>query len=57
VRELWYVLPQGASFKWNHDWKTSWLSVTEGLDAEDYIQRALARHRRINLPPQDADSA
>jgi hypothetical protein len=21
LRELWYVLPQGASFTWNHDWK------------------------------------
>jgi hypothetical protein len=55
LRELWYVLPQGASFTWNHDWKKGWVSVTDGLDANEYIQRALERHRRIYLPPEDAD--
>jgi hypothetical protein len=54
LRELWYVLPQGASFTWNHDWKKGWVSVTDGLDATEYIQRALESHRRINLPPEDA---
>ena len=51
LRELWYVLPPGASFTWNHDWKTGWVAVTEGLDAEEYIQRALERHRSAELPP------
>jgi hypothetical protein len=55
LRQLWYVLPQGASFAWNHDWKTGWISVTEGLDAQNFIQRALERHRRIKLPLEDAD--
>jgi hypothetical protein len=51
LRELMYVLPLGASFTWNHDWKKGWVSLTEGLDATDYIDRALERHRRRNRPP------
>ncbi len=54
LRELSYVLPHGASFTWNHDWEKGWVSVTEGVDADEYIKRALERHRRINLPPEDA---
>lgn len=51
IRELWYVLPQGASFSFNHDWQKGWISLTEGLDAQDYVERALERHRRVNCPP------
>jgi hypothetical protein len=51
LRELWYVLPPGASFTWNHDWEKGWVSVTEGLDAQEYVERALTRRRRRNLPP------
>jgi ClpA/ClpB-like protein len=52
LRQLSYVLPQDASFAWNHDWKKGWISVTEGLEAKDWVARALERHRRINLPPE-----
>ena len=53
LRELWYVLPPGASFTWNHDWQEGWVSVTEGLDAQEYVERALERHGRINRPSAD----
>jgi hypothetical protein len=53
LHELWYVMPKGASFTWNHDWKKGWVSLTKGLDANEYIERALERHRRVNLPPED----
>jgi hypothetical protein len=53
LHELWYVLPQGASFRWNHDWKKGWISLTEGLEPQEYVERALARHRRIHLAPQE----
>lgn len=55
LRELWYVLPNGASFTWNHDGKKGWVSLTEGLDGKEYIERALERHRRLDLPPDDAE--
>jgi hypothetical protein len=51
IQVLWYVLPEGASFSFHHDWKKGWISLIEGLDAEEYIERALERHRRINRPP------
>ena len=54
LRELSYVLPSGASFTWNHNWKKGWVSATEGVDTEEYIKRALERHRHINQPPEGA---
>jgi ATP-dependent Clp protease ATP-binding subunit ClpA len=54
IRELSYVLPAEASFSFNHDWKNGWVALTEGLDAQEYIERALERHRRVNLPPEEA---
>lgn len=55
LRELWYVLPPGASFSWNHDGRKGWVSLTEGLDGEEYVERALERHRTADLPPDDAE--
>ncbi len=51
IRELHYVLPADAQFAFNHDWKKGWVKGTEGVDLAVYIPRALARHRRLNLPP------
>lgn len=53
LRELPYVLPQDAGLSFNHDWKKGWIAATEGVDLVVYIPRALARHRRLNLPPED----
>jgi hypothetical protein len=53
IRELWYVLPEGASFSFNHDRKKGWISLTDGLDAQEHIGRALERHRRIDRPSAD----
>lgn len=55
LRELPYVLPRGAQFSFNHDWKKGWLRPTEGVDLAVYIPRALARHRRLNLPPEETE--
>lgn len=55
VRELPNVLPQGASLSFNHDWKTGWVASTEGVNLAAHIPRALARHRRLNLPPEEAE--
>jgi Clp amino terminal domain, pathogenicity island component len=45
IRELPYVLPQGASISFNHDRKKGWIAATEGVDLPTYIPRAIARHR------------
>jgi Clp amino terminal domain, pathogenicity island component len=55
LRALWYVLPPGASFTWNHDGKKGWVSLTEGLDGNEYVERALERHRRLDLLSDDAE--
>jgi hypothetical protein len=54
IEELWYVLPQGASFAFNHDGEKGWVAVTEGLEPKGYIDAALERHRRA-YPQQHPD--
>jgi hypothetical protein len=54
LKELWYVLPQGACFTWNRDRKKGWLNLTEGLDPDDYIKQALERHQRSHYEDRDA---
>lgn len=51
MRELHYVLPPGAQLTFNYDWENAWIGATEGVDLAGHIPRALARHRRLNLPP------
>jgi Clp amino terminal domain, pathogenicity island component len=55
LRQLDFVLPLGASFAWNHDGTKGRVSVTEGLDADLYVQRALERHRSSFLPAEDME--
>jgi hypothetical protein len=49
--ELPYVMPTGAQFIFNHDWKTGWFRLTEGVDPGVYVPRARERHRRISTAP------
>jgi hypothetical protein len=52
LRELPYVLPGGAQFRFNHDRKKGWIEATAGVDLAVYMPRAFARHRRLRMPPQ-----
>jgi hypothetical protein len=49
--ELPYVMPSGAQLIFNHNWKTGWFRLTEGVDPAVYVPRARARHQRIHGPP------
>ena len=53
LRELPYVMPQGAQVSFNHDWKKGWLVATEGVDLDVYVPRARARHLRLHRPPEE----
>jgi hypothetical protein len=46
-RHFFSVLPETASYTWNVSAteEKGWVSVTEGLDAREYIEKAYARHR------------
>jgi hypothetical protein len=53
LRELPHVMPQDARMSFNHDWSTGWIAATEGVDLAVYIPRAVARHKRMRLPPEN----
>lgn len=40
-RHLGEVLPPDASFSWNCDREKGWVRLTKGLDADEYVRRAL----------------
>jgi hypothetical protein len=54
LRELGYVLPEGAQICFNHDGEKGRIQAIEGVDLGVYLPRALARHRRHSAQPQDA---
>lgn len=47
TRHLWHVLPAGASFIWNRAGEGGVIAVSEGLDPDEYVRRALERHDRL----------
>lgn len=52
-----YVMPSDAQLRFNHDWKKGWIGATAGVDLAACIPRAMARHRRLNMPPETGQGA